>query len=73
MRSNMLSEIFEPTFIGDHDTETHHMCGCCGKLKPVAEFYRDGKTKDGKTKYRRDCKECYKQTRIFEERMKKRK
>lgn len=68
----MLASLFEPAFIGDHDTETHHMCGTCGKLKPVSEFYRDGKTRDGKVKYRRDCKECYKHTRLIEERMKKR-
>ena len=69
----MLDGLFEPTFVGDHDTDTHHMCGACGKLKPVSEFYKDGKTKDGKIKYRRDCKECYKQTRIWEERMKRKK
>lgn len=67
----MLADLFEPKYIGDHDTDTHHVCGACGQLKPVAEFYKDGKTRDGKVKYRRDCKECYKQTRVFEERMKK--
>ena len=69
----MLSELFEPKYIGDHDTDTHRICGACGELKPVSEFYKDGKTRDGKIKYRRDCKECYKQTRVYEERMKRRK
>ena len=53
-------------FIADKDTDTHRVCGCCGELKPVEEFYKDGKYSDGKIRYRRDCKECYKQTRLFE-------
>lgn len=66
----MLTDLFEPKYIGDHDTETHHMCGTCGQLKPVKEFYKDGTTRDGKVKYRRDCKDCYKKARVWEERMK---
>jgi hypothetical protein len=57
-------------FVADRDTETHRVCGTCGKLKPLSEFYRDGKTKDGKPKYRRDCKTCYKMTRIYNARRK---
>ena len=35
------------------------------------KFYKDGKDKNGKPKYRRDCKDCYKATRIHEAEMKK--
>lgn len=57
-------------YIGDHDTETHRVCGACMKLKPVSEFYKDGKDSNGNTRYRRDCKGCYKKTRVVEARMK---
>lgn len=65
----------DPTigYISDQDTETHRVCGTCEKLKPVSEFYRDGKDSNGKIRYRRDCKSCYKRTRIDEARMKGRK
>lgn len=69
----MLADLFAPDYVSNQDTETHHVCGTCGELKPVTEFYKDGKTKDGKIKYRRDCKECYKRTRVIEAKMKERK
>ena len=65
-----MTDIFAPDYISEQDTDTHRVCGCCGELKPVQEFYKDGKDKNGKIRYRRDCKECYKKTRIMEERMK---
>ena len=52
-------------FIADKDTDTHRVCGCCGKLKPVEAFYKDGK-RNGKIRYRRDCRDCYKQARLEE-------
>ena len=55
-------------FISDMDTDTHRVCGTCGEKKSVEEFYRDGKYPNGKIRYRRDCKDCYKQTRIMEAR-----
>jgi hypothetical protein len=60
-------------FASDKDTETHRVCGTCGKLRPVEDFYKDGKDNHGNIKYRRDCKECYKVTRIRESEMKRRK
>lgn len=57
-------------YIGDQDTETHRVCGTCRKLKPVSEFYRDGLDSSGNIRYRRDCKGCYKKTRVVEARMK---
>ena len=65
-----MSEIFATGFISEKDTDTHRVCGCCGELKPVTEFYKDGKDRKGNIRYRRDCKSCYKKTRIMEERMK---
>lgn len=59
-------------FIADKDTDTERVCGTCGKLKPVECFYKDGKDHHGKIKYRRDCKDCYKQTRLIELRRKQR-
>lgn len=53
------------------ETEPTRKCGCCEEDKPVSEFYRDGTTPEGVVKYRRDCKECYKQTRISELKNKK--
>lgn len=69
----MLDEVFKQEYIGDKDTETHHVCGTCGQLKPLSEFYKDGTTKDGKVKYRRDCKECYKRSRMMEAKLKQKK
>ena len=60
-------------FVSDKDTKTHRVCGTCGELKPVEDFYKDGKDNHGNIKYRRDCKECYKVTRIREAEMKGRK
>lgn len=37
------------------------VCGMCGELKPIEEFYRNGKGPSGKYRYRRDCKKCYNQ------------
>lgn len=66
-----LEEIFGTDFISVHDTDTHRVCGTCGQLKPVEMFYRDGKYSNGKTRYRRDCRECYKEQRILESKMKR--
>jgi hypothetical protein len=60
-------------FVSDKDTETHRVCGTCNELKPIEDFYKDGKDNHGNIKYRRDCKECYKVTRIREAEMKGRK
>lgn len=35
------------------------VCSCCGKLKPIESFYRNGTGPSGKPRYRRDCKACY--------------
>ena len=61
-----ITELFEPNYIGNQDTDTHRVCGTCGELKPVSAFYKDGKYHNGNIRYRRDCRECYKKTRIQE-------
>ena len=67
----MLADLFAQSFIGDKDTDTHRVCGTCGELKPVECFYKDGKDKHGNIKYRRDCRECYKKTRVMEAKTKR--
>ena len=57
-------------FVASKDTATHRVCGTCEKLKPVEDFYKDGKDGKGNMRYRRDCKECYKKTRYQEAKMK---
>jgi len=59
-------------FIGSRDTATHRVCGTCDTLLPVEAFYKDGLDSDGNTRYRRDCKDCYKKTRILEAKFKDR-
>lgn len=57
-------EIFTQELEDLYDEEgnvTHKVCGQCGELKPISEFYKNGKGPSGKYRYRRDCKECYKQ------------
>lgn len=54
-------------FLSSKDTATHRVCGCCGELKPVEDFYKDGKDSHGIIRYRRDCKWCYKTARVKEE------
>lgn len=66
-----IDEVFGAEYIGARDTDTHRVCSCCGELKPVEEFYRDGKDSHGNIKYRRDCKECYKTQRYIESKRKK--
>lgn len=65
-----LEQIFGIDYVGARDTDTHRVCGSCGELKPVEAFYKDGKYSNGKTRYRRDCRECYKRQRILEAKMK---
>ena len=57
-------------FIASNDTETHRVCGTCNELKPLSEFYKDGKDSSSNVRYRRDCKQCYKKTRLQEAKMK---
>lgn len=64
--------MLESIFIASNDTDTHRVCGTCGQLKSVDNFYKDGKTPEGKVRYRRDCKECYKKTRMQEYKAKER-
>ena len=66
-------EVFGADFIGVHDTDTHRVCGYCGELKPVEDFYKDGKNSKGQVRYRRDCRDCYKKQRILEYKWKKEK
>lgn len=35
------------------------VCKVCGLEKRLTEFPKNGKFKDGSTRYRADCKECY--------------
>ena len=58
-------------FIASNDSDTHRTCGTCGKLKELEQFYKDGKDSHGRVRYRRDCKDCYKRTRMLEANMKK--
>lgn len=58
-------------FVATRDTDTHRVCGTCGELKPVECFYKDGKDHNGKVRYRRDCRDCYKRARLEESRRKK--
>lgn len=39
-------------------------CYSCNELKTLENFYKDGTHKDGTTRYRRDCKTCYRKTRM---------
>lgn len=68
-----IEELFATGYIGEHDTDTHRICGTCGILKPVEAFYKDGKYSNGKTRYRRDCRECYKKQRLIESKAKRKK
>lgn len=43
------------------DTSKVRICSVCECVKDLTEFYRDGTTRDGEPKYRRDCKFCYNQ------------
>lgn len=61
-----LTDLFEAS----KDSETHRVCGTCGESRPFEEYYKDGKDSKGNTRYRRDCKDCYKSTRWQEAKMK---
>lgn len=66
-------EHLEDLFIASRDTDTERVCGTCGILKPVSAFYKDGKNSKGQTRYRRDCRDCYKRARIQEATFKQKK
>lgn len=59
--------MFEPTDI-PRDADDERTCGNCLERKHVSEFYKDGKDADGNIKYRRDCKECYRVSRLMSRR-----
>lgn len=58
--------------ISTSEEVTTRECGTCGKVKDVSQFYKDGKDYEGKVRYRRDCKECYRVTRLSNRRVKAR-
>lgn len=58
-------------FIASRDTATHRVCGSCGELLPIDNFFKDGEDSKGNTRYRRDCKQCYKKARIQEAKRKR--
>ena len=67
----MIVTYLSDMFVALKDSDTHRICGTCGESKEFDQFYKDGKDSNGKVRYRRDCKDCYKRTRILEANMKK--
>ncbi len=54
--------LFEEELVDQYDNEGNivaKVCGVCGELKPISEFYKNGKGPTGRYRYRRDCKQCY--------------
>ena len=46
-------------------------CTVCGNQLELASFYKDGKNSKGEIKYRGECKDCYRITRLQSRRMKR--
>jgi hypothetical protein len=46
-------------------------CGHCEQALPLDQFYKDGKDNHGVVRYRRDCKDCFRKTRLTERRAKR--
>jgi hypothetical protein len=65
----MMAELFEQPG-SEPDSEHERTCGSCLVRKANEEFYKDGKDHDGNIKYRRDCKDCYRVTRLRSRRAK---
>jgi len=63
--------LFQMLGEGDRMDKAVRTCGTCGEIKPLSEFYKDGKDKEGNVKYRRDCKDCYRITRLRARQMKR--
>lgn len=68
--------MFEPSDIPmDHRDATGQVMRTCGTClvdkEAVTEFYKDGKDSSGNDRYRRDCKECYRVTRLSSRRAKR--
>jgi hypothetical protein len=62
--------VFEPTMI-PKDDDGQRTCGNCLERKPVDRFYKDGYDAEGGPRYRRDCKDCYRVTRLSSRRAKR--
>ena len=60
--------VLESMFIASQDTADHRVCGTCGDLKPIEEFYKDGTDKEGSPK---TGTVDTKKTRFLETKMKK--
>lgn len=58
-------------FVAPIDSDEYRTCGTCGERKAHNMFYRDGNNKDGSPKFRRDCKDCYRKTRMSERKVKR--
>lgn len=65
-----LNEMFAPTELPE-DADGCRTCGNCAQRKSTDNFYKDGRDSDGDIKYRRDCKECYRKTRVVKRNSKK--
>lgn len=63
-----LEQMFESN--GEAFVTGMRKCGMCGETKSVDNFYRDGKDGRGNIRWRRDCKDCYKVTRMHEAKQK---
>lgn len=60
-------KVFETIDIVDPITgEKLRHCLTCNRNLSVSDFYLDGKNSKGEPKYRRDCKDCYRRTRLSE-------
>lgn len=55
--------MMEDAFV-DNSEKSERLCSVCNELKPLTDFYKDGTASDGSVRYRRDCKLCYRATRI---------
>lgn len=55
--------MFEPSLI-ERDEDGFRTCGTCLERKPISEFYKDGVDTNGNPRYRRDCKQCYRISRL---------
>lgn len=51
-------------FEESRENKGERVCSSCEESKPVSEFYKDGTNSEGEPRYRRDCKECYRVTRL---------
>lgn len=59
MRSKRMVGAYTSKDFIENGKLVYRRCTFCGNIKPISEFYKNGKLPNGEPAYRHDCKTCF--------------